>query len=225
MTTTTTPHHTGSPDTVRTDRRWLWWGAAAGGLGIFATILTTTITPKGAGPDVVNSLPIGLDHLGGALGYLVVACLLVFASNWRHAIAGVDSAAARIVPDALVATAAGLTLGYGWKLALALYAGGINNDEFGTQGKFVYYVLNDFGSYLGWLGVVVAAGAVAYLGFRRHLVAPWLAVISVLPVLAVLVLGAGVGIAGYAGIVGPVWLFVTSCSLALGQHRIFQTTT
>jgi hypothetical protein len=213
-----------SASTARASRAWPLWGVAAGALGAVATIFTDQ--KSGVGPDGAGGLAPGAYHLGGALGYVTVACLLVLSGCWRTAAHRVapSSAAARVVADGVAASAAALTLGYGWKLAMALYLpGGLNQHDFGKEGMYVYYMLNDFGTFLGWLGVVVAAGAVAWLGFRSRLVSIWLAVVSLLPVLAVLGMSLGLSIAGYPGIVGPIWLVVASAGLALGKHQLMGT--
>lgn len=224
MTDTSIRPATESPATARPSRAWPLWGVAAGVFGVVATVFTTQ--QSGIGPDRAAALAPGGYHLGGAVGYLAVACLLVLSACWRTAANRVapGAAAVRVVADGLTASAAGLSLGYGWKLAMAVYLpGGLNQHGFGKEGMFFYYMLNDFGGYLGWLGVVVAAGAVAWLGFRLRLVPIWLAVVSLLPPLAVLVMSLGLSIAGYAGTVGPVWLIVASAGLALGRHRLSGT--
>ena len=98
------------------------------------------------------------------IGYVAVALLLVIAANWRRRVEPrvPGSTAAHLVPLGLVASAAGLTYGYGWKGALGNYMpGGIEDGLYDDQGLYVYYMLADFGAWIGWLGVVVAAAAVA----------------------------------------------------------------
>ena len=207
-------------------RAWPLWGVAAGVLGAVATVFTTQGGGTRVGPSVVGDVTAAAYHLGGALGYITVALLLVLAACWRERISrlGITDVAARLVADGLVASAAGLTLGYGWKLAMAVYLpGGINSTSFGNDGLFVYYVLNDFGAYLGWLGVVVAACAVAWLGLRSGLLSKWLAVVSLIPPLLVAVMGLGAGIAGFQGIVAPIWLIVAFAGMRFGKHRIMGT--
>jgi hypothetical protein len=207
-------------------RAWPLWGIAAGILGAVATVFTAQPGGTNVSESVVGRISASSYHVGGALGYVTVALLLVLAACWRATITrlSIHDAAARLVPDGLTASAAGLTLGYGWKLAMAMYLpGGINSGSFGANGKFVYYMLNDFGTFLGWLGVVVAAGAVAWLGLRSRLLSVWLAVVSLIPPLVVLVMGLVVGIAGFQGIVAPIWLIVAFAGLALGKHRITGT--
>jgi hypothetical protein len=219
---------TSAPDSAATtlapSRRWPLWGLAAGVFGAVATIFTNVSnndTP--VGPDVLRKVSGTTYHVSGALGYLAVAFLIVFAGCWRARVVRQlpDSIAARVVADGFLASAAGLTLGYGWKLAMALYLpGGINKDQFGDEAKFIYYVLNDFGSFIGWLGVVIAAGAIVWLSLREKVVSKWLGVVSILPVVAVLFMSLGFAIAGYPGIAGPVWLVLAGAGLTFGRHRI-----
>lgn len=226
MTTTDTAPGTGAHPTDVRDTlggRWAWWGVAAGALGVVATTATNVSTSrKHVDPTIVSSLKGGMYHLGGALGYLAVACLLVLAAAWRTHVTGAlpRSIAARVVADGLTASAAALTLGYGWRLAMALYLpGGANADQFGTDGRWFYYMLNDFGAFIGWLGVCIAAGAVAWLGLREKVISTWIGLISLVPVLATLILAVVLAIAGFPGVVGPIWLIVAFAGLALTRSR------
>jgi hypothetical protein len=198
-------------------RRWAWWGVAAGVLGIVGTIVTL-VNADDPTPARVASLGPGMYHLGGAAGYLAVAALLVTASAWRARVVRLipSSIAGRVVADGLTASAGALALGYGWKLAMGLYLdGGANAGQFDKSGLFVYYMLNDFGPFIGWLGVVVAAGATVVLGVRERAVPRWIGFVSAIPVLGVLAAGLGGGVAGFPGIVGPLWMIVTFGALAL----------
>ena len=204
-------------------RRWAWWGVAAGLFGVVGT-LVTLVSASGTTPTAANTahLSSATYHVGGAIGYLAVAALLVTAGAWRTRVARgmADSIAARVVADGLTASAAALTFGYGWKLAMGLYLpGGANAGMFNADGRFVYFVLNDFGPFIGWLGVVVAAGAMVVLGLRERAVPRWIGVVSVLPVLGVLVASLGAGVAGFPGMVGPLWMIVTFAGLALSRRK------
>jgi hypothetical protein len=198
-------------------RRWAWWGVAAGILGFVGT-LVTLVNADDPTVDGITSLDPVTYHVGGSAGYLAVAALLVTAAAWRARVARLvpSNIAARVVADGLTASAGALALGYGWKLAMGLYLdGGLNEGQFDKNGLFVYYMLNDFGPFIGWLGVVVAAGAMVVLGVRQRIVPRWIGYVSVLPVLAVLVNGVGLGVAGFPGMVGPLWMIVTFAALAL----------
>lgn len=37
----------------------------------------------------------------------------------------------------------------------------MDSGAYDQLGPYVYYILNDFGSYIGWFGVAVTAGAIA----------------------------------------------------------------
>lgn len=78
--------------------------------------------------------------------------------------------------------------------------GGLEEGSYDTQGLYVYYLLNDFGSFIGWLGVVVAAGAVAWMGLRERTVSRWVGVVSVIPVLQTTLMLVGLGVPGVQGL-------------------------
>ncbi|MCK9903199.1 hypothetical protein MXD63_24445 [Frankia sp. Cpl3] len=231
MTTTTAPitrrHAHGGAASTPTRARWTWLGVSAGVLGIVATMFTSpNVGSDQVGPEAIDRLSRGQLQLGGALGYATVALLLVLAASWRaKALTTTRGAvAARVVADGLTASAAALSLGYGWKLALALYMpGGLNENGFTTDGQFVYFMLNDFGPFIGYLGVVVAAGAVAWLSLRDRLVSRWLGLVSLIPPVAVLFMSGVLSIAGFPGIVGPIWLIVAFAGLSLDRHGILGT--
>jgi hypothetical protein len=91
---------------------------------------------------------------------------------------------------------------------------------FGREGLYIYYLLNDFGSFIGWLGVTVASGAVAWMALRERLVSRWIGVVSVLPVLAVVAMTGGTGLPGFPGVVTPLWMVVAFTGMALGRSTI-----
>ncbi|MEU6525841.1 hypothetical protein ABZ892_24180 [Streptomyces sp. NPDC046924] len=70
-----------------------------------------------------------------------------------------------MVSAALTASAAGLTYGYGWKGARAIYLpGGMNEQSFGEDGLLVHFMLNDFGGYIGWFSIVPVLVVVLFAG-------------------------------------------------------------
>jgi hypothetical protein len=225
---TQTQHHVGqSIDEPANDRgRWPLVGAAAGLFGFLATFIFSV----GEVPERIelsHSLFTELSPLSHRLsfisGYVAVALLLVFAAQWRRRVESrvPGSTAAHVVPLGLVTSAAGLTYGYGWKGALGNYMpGGAESGSFDDQGLYVYYVLNDFGTFIGWLGVVVAAGAVAWMALRERTISRWIGVVSLVPVLVVLGLGFAAGVAGSPGLLAPMWLMVTGLGLAFGKSTI-----
>lgn len=79
-------------------------------------------------------------------------------------------------------------------------------------------MLNDFGAFIGWLGVCLAAGALAWLSLREKATSVWIGMLSLIPVLATVLLAMIVAIAGFPGIVGPIWLIVAFAALALTRN-------
>lgn len=207
---------------ARRFRAWPLWGVPAGLLGLVATVFLNqrpeaeingdhyTVTP-----DDMHTLDPGTYHLALVLGYLAVACLLVLAGQWRRNVeARFDwSAAAPVVSGGLVASAAGLSLAFGWMGALSRYLpGGPESSAYDERGWFAYFMLSDFSPYIAWLGVLVAAGALAWMAWRERLVSRVLGTLSGLFFLGLMgaTLATGIpGLPGIAGIglaVGSVWL-------------------
>lgn len=229
----TVPTGTGKPTEThaRVHRsRWPMYGVAAGVLGLIATLITdpragdpTPDVSRIDEPGLIDSINQPLAHLGVFTGYLTVAVLLVLAAVWRRRVEPrvPESTAARLVPLGLVAAAGALTLGYGWKGALAIYLpGGMNNGAYDLTGLYVYYLLNDFGGYIGWLGVVVCAGAVAWMALRERTVSRWIGVVSLLPVLATALYVGITGLPGAPALTAPLWMIIAFAGLAFGRSAI-----
>ncbi len=209
-------------------RAWPLWGVAAGVLGLAATIVFDVRAGDSSDPTytVTAADMADLDHellrVGGLVGYLAVAVLLVFAAVWHRRVVArfPSSIGAVVVTFGLVATAATLTLAYGWKGALGTYLhGAAEEGTYDDQGLYVYYVMHDFTPYLGWLPVVVAAGGLAWMAFREGLVSKGLGAVSGGFVL--LVFGA-VAVTGVPGLpfAGALGLVVAGLWLAIGRSRI-----
>lgn len=207
--------------------KWPLYGVAAGVFGGVATLLTDvragTVERTPVEASILDDLVRSVAHLGLVAGFLTVALLLVLAAAWRRQVEPrvPSSTAAYVVSGALTASAAGLTYGYGWKGALAIYLPtGMDEGSFGEDGLFVYFMLNDFGGYIGWLGVVVAAGAVAWMALRERTLSRWIGWFSIVPVLAVVLFAGITGLPGFQGVVGPVWMLVTFLGLTWGRSAI-----
>ena len=229
MTQTITTSH--SADTAPQGRRAKWplLASAAGVGGFLATMVLDGRDPRQAGDTVelTHDLFTGLDpltyRLSMVIGYLTVVLLLVLAAVWRRRVEPrfPGSTAAHLVPLGLVSSAAGLTYGYGWKGALGNYMpGGMEEKAFDDTGLYVYYLLNDFGAWIGWLGVVVAAGAFAVLAFRDRAVSRWLGAFALLPVIQTTLMVAGLGVPGVPALLGPIWLVVTGLGLYFGKSAV-----
>ena len=203
--------------------RWPLTATAAGLCGVTATLVLDGRTSDAArlSDGLFAALDPAVYRASMVVGYVAVVLLLVTAAGWRRHVEPLvpDSTAARVVTSGLVASAAGLSYGYGWKGALGDYLpGSVDAAQFDDQGRYVYFVLTDFGAYIGWLGVVVAAGAVAVMALRERSLPRWLGVVSLVPVLQTTLMVAGLGVPGVPALLGPAWLVVAGLGLTLGRH-------
>lgn len=203
--------------------RWPLIGVAAGITGFVATLVTDIHPANDATIDIVDKVSQGTAHASIIAGYLTVSLLVVLAAAWRRHVEPrvASSTAARVVSNGVLLSAAALTLGYGWKGAMAVYLpGGMDAGSFDKEGLYVLYMLNDFGSYIGWLGVTVAFGAIAWMAFRDRTVSRWIGAAACVPVLAVTAFTVGTGLPGFPGVVSPVFLVITFAGLAFGKSTI-----
>jgi hypothetical protein len=97
--------------------------------------------------------------------------------------------------------------------------GGMDDTSFDQAGLYVIYVLNDFGSFIGWLGVAVAAGAVAWMALWERTISRWIGVVSLIPVIGVVGMTVVFGLPGFPGVVMPIWLVVVSLGLRSPINR------
>lgn len=210
---------------------WPLWASIAGALG-FAGSIIFDVRPdaeleafhQGEDYTVTPADMPGLDLIAGRLGWtaglLSIAALLVFVGVWhRHVLRRTDSVAAVVVAAGALASAGALTLGYGWKGALANYLGA-EAGLYDEQGLFVYYMLTDFGAYLPWFGVLVSSFAVAWMAFAERLVSRILGGVSA-------VFGVGLaglmlisGVPGIPGTLIQAWLVIFGVWLAVGRSRV-----
>jgi hypothetical protein len=161
-------------------------------------------------------------HIGIVVGYFTVALLLILAAGWRGTVERLHphSLAAKVATSGFIASAGALMLGYGWKGALALYLpSGSEPNSFDDTGLYVYYMLSDFGAYIGWLGVVVAAGAVAWMGLKDRDVPLWIGIFSCLPVIGLTAVTGMTGLPGFPALMAVPWLVITFAGL--GLHNSF----
>lgn len=208
---------------VRARERWPWVGVAAGITGFIATLITDIHVETDGGAQVTTLNVVGqidqrVAHLSIVSGFITVALMLMAAAFWRGTIEPrfPRSTAARVVTQGITAAAGALTLGYGWKGAAAIYhADGMDAGTYDEMGLYIYYILNDFGSYIGWFGVTVAAGAVAWMSLRERSLPLWIGIFSCLPVLAVVAMTGATGLPGFPGVVSQIWMAVAFTGLAL----------
>jgi hypothetical protein len=191
--------------------------------GLIATALTDVHVDTGDLPNsqaLVNQISQGKAHISVVVGYITVALLLLTAASWRGTIERREpqSTAARLVSIGLIAAAGTLSLGYGWRGALAIYLpDGNEPNTFDEAGLYVYYMLNDFGAYIGWLPVVVAAGAVAWMGLKDRSLPIWIGAFSILPVLGVVLATGLTGLPGFPALMAVPWMIVVFAGL--GIHK------
>ncbi len=206
--------------------RWPLTLVGAGMSGGLATIvLDGSGAPAGGGlgHGLVPALDPSVLRVSMVVGYLGVVLLLVGAAQWRRRVEPrvPGSTAAHLVSNGLVAAAAGLVYGYGWKGALGLsLPGAPEAGAFDDQGPSVHYLLSDLGAWIGWVGVVVAAGAVSWMALRERTVSRWLGVVSLLPVAQTSLIVVGLGVPAVAALSAPAWLVVTGLGLTLGRSTI-----
>ena len=211
-------------------RAWPLWATAAGAVGLFSTVGADT--RAGDTSDLGYTVTVAdmatLDHamnrIGGTTGYVTVALLIVFAAVWHRRVAQrfTWSLGAPVVTFGLVASAAALTLAYGWKGALGTYLhGAAEQGTYDDTGLYVYYIMNDFSPYVGWFPVTVAAAGLAWMAFRERLIARALGARA--GGLALLLFGA-VAVTGVPGlpfaaalglVVGGIWLAVGRSPIVL----------
>jgi len=202
---------------------WPWIGVVAGIGGFVGTILTdihvaTDERDAVSTMAIVSQIDQQKAHLSIVVGFITVALLIALAAQWRGRVEPrvPESAAARIVTQGLTAAAGALMLGYGWKGATAIYhADGMDHGTYDDMGLYIYYILNDFGSYIGWFGVTVAAGAVAWMSLRERVLPLWIGVVSCLPVLAVVGFTGLTGLPGFPGVVSPIWMAIAFAGIGL----------
>lgn len=210
---------------------WPLWASLAGAFGFAGTIIfdvrpaaETDAWLAGEDYSVTSADMLGLEVVAGRFGWtvglLAVALLLVFAAAWwKHTQRFTDSIAARIVPLSVTATAAAGLFGYGWKGALANYLGP-EAGLYDEHGLFIYYMLTDFGAYLPWFGVLVAALAVTWMAFAERLVSRVLGAISAVFAVGLLALTLISGVPGIPGTLIQLWLVIAGVWLAVGRSRI-----
>ena len=217
--TTTTRTATSSPaEPVRAPKqRWALWGVAAGVAGMAGLMADGSMSLSEAdylkGSDLVDVLDRGPYHAGIVLGLVAALALLVLAAGWRRWAeehAG-RSLAARVVPQALTASAAAMFLGYGFKGSFAVYLdGGIDAGTMTDDGLYSVFMFLDFAPFIAWWGVAMALGAIAWLGFRERRVGKGVAAVAALFFAFPAAIVLATGLPGIPGVVCPLGLVITS---------------
>lgn len=204
---------------------WALWGAAAGALGLVATVITdpqgAVSSKEGLTAEAVDHVSRTGYHVGVVAGLVAMGCLLVAAAGWRRWAAerAPHDLAARVVSMAMVASAGAMMIGYGLKGSMAVYLpGGIDEGNFSKEGLFSLYMFLDLGSWMVWWGVTVAAVAMIWLSLHGRLLPRWVGFVSLPFVLAPLAFLFGTGLPGFTA-VDSLWLVVVSLGTAIGERR------
>ncbi len=220
----TDPHAGDDPAPPPRFVAWPLWIAAAGALGTAALFIDSRPDSEEGFPyPVTADHVVELGHLSfrisGALGYVAALTLLVAAALWRQRVVRRYpwSLGAGLVVYASVASAALMTLAYGWRASLGNYMpGGLEEDAYDKAGLYVYYMVNDFGPFIAGVPLVAAAYGIAYMAFAERLLSRVLGGASA--VVATLLLGATLvtGIPGLPGLMIAA-LAVAGAWLAVGR--------
>ncbi len=208
--------------------RWSLFGVAAGITGLLATVIfdihVESDLPGGSAATmaVIDDVNQRNAHFSIIFGYITVALLLIVAAIWRGAVERKipESVAARVVSGGLTAAAGALSLGYGWKGAMSIYhPDGNEPNTYDQMGLYTYYILNDFGSWIGWTSVSVAAGAFVWMGLKERTIPLWLGIFSILPIIPSWGWMIATGLPGLPAI-STIWMIVAFGGLALHKGAI-----
>ena len=207
--------------------RWTWgfWGIATGALGFAGHMFTATGISEDArrsGVGVIDELDYRQFHLGVVAGIAAVFCLLALAAEWRRWAArnASDSTAADLVSLAFVASAGTMILGYGFKGSLATYLPGAPEaNSYPKENLLSVFMFDDFGPFMAWWGVAMAALAIAWLSLRERALPLWIgipsAIFGIVPY-AVLVWR---GLPGFPGVIDPLWIVLFGLGMMVHSHK------
>ncbi|MBM7518389.1 hypothetical protein [Nocardioides nitrophenolicus] len=197
-------------------------------LGIVALFLEGRPDANGSDFDypVTAEDVLGLDHvpyrLSGAVGYVLALLLIAAAVLWRHRVERrfPGSSGATAVSYGVLATAALVTLTYGWRGAVGNYLpSGAEGDTYDAAGVYSYYIMTDFSPYIAFIPLLASAYGLAWMAFRERLVSRGLGALSALLASALLVAVFLTGVPGLPSMI-IVGLVVAGIWLAVGRSPI-----
>jgi hypothetical protein len=229
MTTTQTPPIGSATRRGRRLTAWPLLATASGVLGLVA--LFCEARPDGSGDyeyPITAEAAVAVDHelfrVAGVLGYVTALLLLALAAVWHQRVGRrfPESTGATLVTFSAVATAALVTLAFGWRGALGNYLdGGSEEGSYDTEGLYNYFVMNDFSPYIAFVPLLGACYGLAWMALKEGLVSKVLGAVA--GVYATLLLGAVVvtGVPGLPSIV-LLGLVVAGVWLAVGRSAITQ---
>lgn len=207
---------------------WPLWISLAGALGLFSSqVMDGRIDDSRDFPYPVTAEGLDtLDHMvfrvGGFTGYLTVIVLLIAAGVWRQRVERRHpwSLGAPIVTLGVTASAGALALAYGWKASLGNYlGGGAEAHMYDDAGRYVLYMVHDFGPYFAWVPVLASAIGLALMAFRERLVSRVLGAGAAVMAAGLLVAVGLTGIPGLPALVA-LGLVITGIWLSVGRSVI-----
>jgi hypothetical protein len=207
--------------------RWTWgfWGIATGVLGFAGHMLSATDIgdeARRSGVGVIDELDYRQFHLGVVAGIAAVFCLLALAAEWRRWAARnvPDSLAADIVSLAFVASAGAMILGYGFKGSLATYLPGAPEaDSYPKENLVSVFMFDDFGPFIAWWGVAMAALAIAWLSLRERALPLWLGIASAIFGIVPYAVLCWRGLPGFPGVIDPLWIVLFGIGMAIHARK------
>lgn len=161
-------------------------------------------------------------RISGALGFVLALLLLVTAAVWRHRVERrfTGSIGASLVGYGVLATAALVTLAYGWRGAVGDYfPGGPEEDTYDLEGLYNYFILTDFSPYIAFVPLVASAYGLAWMAFRERLVSRGLGAAAGLLATGGLIASFVTGVPGIPGAV-VMGLLPAGIWLAFGRSPI-----
>ncbi|GAA1539845.1 hypothetical protein [Nocardioides humi] len=229
----TTPLSPSAPPTAGTPARggftaWPLLISLCGVLGVVALFLEGRPDANGSDFDypVTAEDVLGLDHvpyrISGAVGYVLALLLIAAAVLWRHRVERrfPGSSGATAVSYGVIATAALVTLAYGWRGAVGNYLPtGAEGDTYDAEGLYNYYIMTDFSPYIAFIPLLASSYGLAWMAFRERLVSRGLGALSALFASALLIAVFVTGVPGLPSMV-IVGLIVAGIWLAVGRSAI-----
>lgn len=207
------------------DWRWPLWGVGAGVLGAIGHLFTIQSPSEEeifSGPALIETLDRANYHIGIVTGLAGVFCLLILAAAWRRWATAVapENLAAGAVPLAMTASAGAMMLAYGFKGALAVYLpGGTDEGAYPNENLLTFFMIDDFGAFISWWGVAMAAGAMAWLALKDRLLPVWIGVLAAIFAIVPVGFVAAMGLPGFPGVIDPFGLIFLSAGLAFTLRR------
>lgn len=216
-------------------RRFTAWPlliSLCGVLGVVALFLEGRPDANGSDFDypVTAEDVLGLDHvpyrLSGALGYVLALALIAAAVTWRHRVERrfPGSSGASAVSYGVLATAALVTLAYGWRGAVGNYLpSGAEGDTYDAEGIYTYFVMTDFSPYIAFVPLLASAYGLAWMALKERLVSRGLGALSGLLATALLLAVFVTGVPGLPAmiilglVVAGVWLAFGRSPITLAQ--------